>query len=326
VTATEMTATEITATKMTATKSRGIRKPSFKKPSYRNMRKIHALIFLLPFLIGFFLFFATPLFQLIRFSLSIISVPEAGGMELTFVGFQNFIGLFTAEVSTDNQQFLRVFTDENVRIFLNAPVIVVFSLMAAMVVNVSFRGQGIVRTIFFLPIVTGLPVVQVLLSVTTGADIMDASISDTLIAAPVMDLLLSYTFLPVDVVIFIAGVANEIFNLIANAGVQTLIFLAGLQSINASLYEVAKIEGANVYETFWKITFPMLTNIIVFVIVYTFVDLFLTSLLTHEIFAYGFMRNNIGMGAALSLVYMVNIVVGLLALIFLFRKLMGKYE
>ena len=290
------------------------------------MRKIHALIFLLPFLIGFSLFFATPLFQLMHFSVSVVSVPEEGGMHLTFVGFQNFMGLFTEEVSTANQQFLRVFTDENVRIFLNAPILVVFSLMAAMAINVQFKGRGVVRTIFFLPIVTGLPVVSYLLSVTTGPDIMDASIADYFIEGPVMMLLMQYTFLPLNVVSFIAGVANEVFNLIANAGVQTLIFLAGLQSISPSLYEVAKIEGANVYETFWKITLPMLTNIIIFAIVYTFVDLFLTSTLTNEIFAFGFQRNNIGMGAALSLVYMVNIVVGLAALIFLFRKVMGKYE
>ena len=297
-----------------------------RKPGYRNMRKIHAVIFLLPFLIGFFLFFATPLFHLMQFSVSVVSVPEEGGMHLDFVGFQNFTGLFTEEVSTANQQFLRVFTDENVRIFLNVPIMVVFSLMAAMAINVKFKGRGVVRTIFFLPIVTGLPVVSYLLSVTTGPDIMNASIADYFIEGPVMMLLMQYTFLPLNVVSFIAGVANEVFNLIANAGVQTLIFLAGLQSISASLYEVAKIEGANVYETFWKITLPMLTNIIIFAIVYTFVDLFLTSALTNEIFAFGFQRNNIGMGAALSLVYMINIVVGLSALILLFRKVMGKYE
>lgn len=298
----------------------------WKKPSYRAMRKIHAIVFLLPFLIGFILFFATPIWQLLRFSLSTISVPEHGGMELTFVGFQNFVGLFTTEVSTGNQQYIRVFTDENVRIFLNAPIMVVFSLLAAMIVNVKFKGQGIVRTIFFLPIVTGLPVVHMLLAATTGADIMDASINEMFIGGPIMSLLLTYTFLPINVVSFIATVANEIFSLIANAGVQTLIFLAGLQSISASLYEVAKIEGANAYETFWKITLPMLSNIIVFVIVYSFVDLFLTSTLTQEIWAYGFQRNNIGMGAALSLVYMINIVLGLAAMLFLFRKVAEKYE
>ena len=296
------------------------------KPSYRNMRKIHGYVFLLPFLIGFLLFFAVPLWQLIRFSVSEISVPEHGGMQLDFVGFSNFIGLFTAEVSTANQQYIRVFMDENIRIFLNAPIMVVFSLMAAMIVNIKFKGQGIVRTIFFLPIVTGLPVVHMLLSATTGADIMDASISDQTVGGPIMMLLMTHTFLPIGVASFIANVANQIFVLLANAGVQTLIFLAGLQSISASLYEVAKIEGANAYETFWKITLPMLANIVVFVIVYTFVDLFLTSILTAEIWSYGFQRNNIGMGAALSLVYMINIIVGLSAMLFVFRKVMGKYE
>ena len=303
-------------------------KPRFrlKKPTFQTSRKINAIVFLLPFLIGFFLFFAIPIYNLVIFSLSNVGVAEEGGMELAFVGFQNFTNLFMIEVSTGNQQFLRVFADENRRIFMNAPIKVIFSLFAALLVNVKFKGRGFVRVIFFLPIVTGLPIVQSLLTVTTGADIMDASISDGFITGTVFSLLMSYTFIPVGVASFIASVANDIFTLISNVGVQTLIFLAGLQSINPSLYEVAKIEGANNYETFWKITMPMLTNVIVFVIVYSFVDLFLTSPLADEVFAYGFLRNNIGMGASLSLIYMLNVVLGLLVLLFAFRKVAGKHD
>jgi len=297
-----------------------------RKPGFRTSRKINAIVFLIPFLLGFFLFFAIPIYNLIVFSLSRVEVAEEGGMALTFVGFENFINLFMIEVSTANQQFLRVFADENMRIFLHAPITVIFSLFAALLINVRFRGRGIVRVVFFLPIVTGLPIVQSLLTVTTGADIMDASIADTFVTMTIMSFLINYTFLPINVVGFIASVANDIFTLISNVGVQTLIFLAGLQSINPSLYEVAKIEGANNYETFWKITLPMLTNVIVFVIVYSFVDLFLSSPLANEVYAYGFLRNNIGMGASLSMVYMVNVVLGLLILLFAYRKVAGQHD
>ena len=55
---------------------------------------------------------------------------------------------------------------------------------------------------------------------------------------------------------------------------QTILFLAGLQSIPASLYEVSKIEGANKWEEFWKITIPMLRHVISLVIIYTMISLF----------------------------------------------------
>ncbi len=269
-----------------------------KRLPFRTARKVHSVVFLLPFLIGFLLFFATPVIQLFVYSFNEVGVGETGGIKLDFVGVDNYVSLFQDEVSTQNQQYLRVFTDENTRILLNGPIVVIFSLLSAIIVNVKFKGQGVARVIFFLPIITGLPVVQNLITVTTGSDIMDSAVGSYFISGPVMELIMEYTFLPAGVADFIGGLAENIFNLISNCGVQTLIFLAGLQSINGALYEVAKIEGCNAYETFWKITLPMLTNIIVFAVVYTFVDLFLSSSISDEIYTYAFRRNDIGMGSA----------------------------
>jgi ABC-type polysaccharide transport system permease subunit len=87
------------------------------------------------------------------------------------------------------------------------------------------------------------------------------------------------------------------------------------------LYEVAKIEGANSYDIFWKITLPMLLNVSLFVLVYTFVDLFLASPITNEIYWFAFRKNNIGTGSALSMVYMLNILLDLgIMLLILGRK------
>lgn len=105
---------------------------------------------------------------------------------------------------------------------------------------------------------------------------------------------------------------------------QILIFLAGLQSINRSLYEVAQIEGATSYETFWKVTFPMLGNVTTFVVVYSFVDLFLASSIASEIYNYAFMRANIGLGAALSSLFMVNVLLDLLLMLGILKLLSGR--
>jgi ABC-type sugar transport system permease subunit len=106
----------------------------------------------------------------------------------------------------------------------------------------------------------------------------------------------------------------------SQAGVQVLIYLAGLQSISPSLYEVAKIEGATSYETFWKVTLPMIGNISVFVIVYTIVDIFLSSPIAEEVYAFAFQKSKIGVASALSVVYMLNVLLILLLVLFVSRK------
>jgi len=282
--------------------------------SYKNMRKVNGIVFVLPWLIGFILFFVTPLVSTIKYSFHEVGVADTGGMVLKFVGLQNFANLFNVEVSSQSQQFLRVFADENMNILINTPVIVVFSLFCAILINVKFKGQGMARVIFFLPIVLGLKVVMDLIMVTTGGDVADAAVSNRLDNGMLMEFLRTHTFLPRQVSVFISDLANDIFMLISQTGVQTLIFLAGLQSINKSLYEVAKIEGANSYEVFWKITLPLMSNISLFALIYTFVDMFLKSSISTEIYYFAFNKNNIGVGSALSVVYLFNVLIDLLLL------------
>ncbi len=291
-----------------------------KKLTYKQKRKLNAIIFLLPWLIGFFTFFLVPVINSVIYSFNSVGVGAQGGIEMTPVGFQNYIDLFKVEVSTDNQQFLRVFINENIRIFLYTPIVVIFSLFSAIIVNVKFKGQGIARVIFFLPIILGLDVVLKLITVTTGSDFVDTSVSGFFSDGIIMQFLMQNNFLPISVTLFISNLSENIFSLISQCGVQTLIFLAGLQSISSSLYEVAKIEGATAYETFWKLTLPMLGNIFMFALIYSFVDLFLTSPIAEEIYHFAFTRNSIGIGAALSTVYLINVLVDLLVLVFIFTK------
>lgn len=288
--------------------------------SYKNMRKIHGIIFVLPWVIGFLLFFITPLTSTIMYSFHKVGVADSGGMALEYVGLDNYISLFREKVSSRSEQFLRIFTDENIAIFINTPVIVVFSLFCAILVNAKYKGQGIARVVFFLPIVLGLKVVTDLTMVTTGGDITDAAVNNSVDNQGLLEFLMTYTFLPTRVSIFVYDLANNIFSLITQTGVQTLIFLAGLQSINKSLYEVARIEGANSYEVFWKITLPLLSNVTLFALVYTFVDMFLKSSISSEIYYFAFNRNDIGTGSALSVVYLVNVLIDLLVLMFIMNK------
>lgn len=290
------------------------------KMKYKNKRKLNGFFYTLPWLIGFVMFFAVPIVNTIIWSFSNVGVKDTGGMSLSPAGVVNYISLFTEQVTTDKQTFLQLFTDENVNLFINAPIIIIFSLFLAILANMNFKGRGFVRVIFFLPIVLGLDVITEMITVTTGGDLVAMRGSGIFSQGMAARLLLRYTSLSADIVLTVTSFVDNIFDLMSQAGVQVLIYLAGLQSISPSLYEVAKIEGATTYETFWKVTLPMIGNISVFVIVYTIVDIFLSSPIAEEVYAFAFQKSKIGVASALSVVYMLNVLLILLLVLFISRK------
>ncbi len=296
-------------------------KKKTRKPlTYSTTQKINGYVFLAPWIIGFLLFFMIPLVNTVIYSFNDVQVGDNGGMEMTFVGTDNYFDLFNTEVSTKSQQFIRVFSDENSDVLVNTPLIVIFSLFCALLVNAKYKGRGVVRVIFFLPIVLGLTIVTDMMAVSTGGDITAVTTTATEETGFLMSLFTTNSFLPANVITFIVGIISDIFTIVSKAGVQTLMYLAALQSINPALYEVAKIEGCTTYETFWKITFPMVGNTTVFVFVYTLVDLFLASSISQEIYSFAFNSNKIGVGSALSVCFMLNVVIALLLLMFILLK------
>ena len=83
--------------------------------------------------------------------------------------------------------------------------------------------------------------------------------------------------IPQQLIDLMIPVVYDIFNLVWSSGVQILMFLAGLQTIPSSLYECAKLEGATGWEMFWKITFPLISPMLLMNVVYSVVDFFTTS-------------------------------------------------
>lgn len=290
------------------------------KMKYRTKRKLNGFLYTLPWIIGFIMFFAVPIVNTIIWSFSNVGVKDTGGMALSPNGVKNYISLFMEQVTTDEQTFLQLFTDENVNLLINAPIIVIFSLFLAILANMNFKGRGFVRVIFFLPIVLGLDVITEMITITTGGDLVALRGTGIFSQGLAARLLLQYTSLEPSIILTVTDFVDNIFSLMSQAGVQVLIYLAGLQSISPSLYEVAKIEGATTYETFWKVTLPMIGNISVFVIVYTIVDIFLSSPIAEEVYTFAFQRSKIGIASALSVVYMLNVLLILLLVLFISRK------
>ncbi|MCR5584843.1 MAG: sugar ABC transporter permease [Lachnospiraceae bacterium] len=294
-----------------------------KKMKYKNKRKLCGFLYTVPWIIGFVMFFAVPILKTIHWSFNEVGVKESGGMELTRNGVQNYVSLFTEQVASGSRTFLQVFTNENTNLLVNAPIIVIFSLFLAILANVKFKGQGVVRTVFFLPIVLGVGVIKDLITISTGGDLVTRGTGLFSQGIATM-MLLRYTSISSDIVLTITNYVDNIFSLISQAGVQTLIYLAGLQSISPSLYEVAKIEGATTYESFWKVTLPLIGNITMFVVVYTIVDIFLDSSIASEVYRFAFTKSRIGIASALSVVYMINVLLVLLIVLLISKKVVKK--
>ena len=159
------------------------------------------------------------------------------------------------------------------------PLITVFSLLIAVLLNQKFRGRGVARTIFFLPIIFALPGVYNSFA-TAGSD-ASGLLSDSVFYRffDIKKIFMS-SEIPISILTFLQSAVSGVFNILMLSGVQILIFLAAIQSINPTLYEVAEIEGANKYEQFFKITIPSIFPILSSVIIYTLIDLLYRSKLT----------------------------------------------
>ncbi len=299
-----------------------------KKMKYKTKKQLHGFLYCLPWIIGFLMFFLVPIIRTIIYSFSEITTPEEGaGMVLTPRGFLNYVELFTTKLASGTSKtFLQVFAEENQNVLLNAPIIIIFSLFLAILANLKFKGRGLVRVIFFLPIILGLDIVNEMITVSVGGDLVEMRSSGLFSEGLATYLLMRYTAIPKTVILTVTEYVDNIFTLMSQAGVQTLIYLAGLQSISPSLYEVAKIEGATTYETFWKVTFPLIGNMTVFVVVYTVVDLFLKSSIADQVYKYAFIKNQVGISGALSVVYMLNVLLILLLILLISRKVVKKDE
>lgn len=295
--------------------------------TYETKRKLLGFTFLIPYLLGFLMFFAVPLGQTVFYSFQEIGVRDEAGMSFAFRGLDNYVELFAEKFSTvdTDHQIYRVLLDENTNVLINMPLITLLSLFLALLANRQFKGRAIVRMIFFLPIILGLDVVTEMLTISTGSETVQSS--GLFAEGLVTRLLIQYTAIPAQYLNPIIEFVENIFSVIARSGVQTLVFLAALQSISPSMYEVAKIEGATAYETFWKVTIPSILHIVMFVVIYTIIDLFLTSQIAEEVYNFGFglgsTAGNIGVASALSVVYIINVLLFLGLALLLFRKVVS---
>ena len=233
-----------------------------------------AYIFVAPLILGLVTFFAYVLTVSLQFSFATVSTGSTS-YELNYVGFANYKYAFLTDT-----QFLRRMVTSLTELVTNTPIILIFSLFIAVLLNQNMPGRTFFRAVFFLPVIvaTGIvadadannTVLQVL-SNSSSIDTGTASQTIFLSSESITEFFSSLNFSPA-LIGYVTSAVDNIINVIDKSGVQIIIFLAGLQSISPSIYEYAKTEGATGWDIFWKITVPLLSPIMLVNLFYTVVD------------------------------------------------------
>ena len=243
-------------------------------------------IFILPFVLGFILVYFPIVFESLRSSL-FYTVRVDGVRQEQFNAFTSYFEAFTDVKATINgSNFAQILLSGVGDIILDIPMILLFSLFMAVLLNQKMVGRAAFRAIFFVPVIlstgimTAIDASSSIDTLTNAGSIDDGSgqnASNQLVDAVNMQKLFEGISVTDGMLNYVTGAINDIFNIVNRSGVQMLIFLAGLQSISPAIYESVQIDGASAWETFWKITFPMISPMILVNAVYTVIDSFTTE-------------------------------------------------
>ncbi|AKG36234.1 carbohydrate ABC transporter permease [Paenibacillus durus] len=275
-----------------------------KNRTMKRPRNFEALPFVGPWVLGFLLFMAFPIGFSVYMSFHKVSVLPTR-FKYEFLGLRYYKEILFGSSALYDE--LIPFFQE---IAIMVPVILVFSLFIAILLNQEFPGRVLFRVVFFLPIIfTSGSILTEFVNQGQGSlgfmdrfevgGYLDLFLGNSSWAGPVKDVL------------------NRFVLVLWYSGVQILIFLAGRQTISKSAYESARIDGASPWEVFWKITLPAMSPFILLNLIYSVVDMFtfpynpIIQLIT---------TGNYGYNSALALIYFFIIVIFLGIMLLLYSR------
>ncbi len=232
-----------------------------------QLKSRYGVYFVTPWCIGLLLFFLIPLLQSIYYAFSDVQFL-ADGLRVQFTGLANFRYIFTQEPAfTDNiaasmQSFAYSF-----------PLIIVLSLVLAVILNGRFAGRTFFRALYFTPvIIAGGSVITLLLTMST-TDVESMAGSSQTGSFIEVNEILDMLGLPAGISSYLNLAISSIMNLLWKCGIQIVLFIAGMQSVPELHYEVARVEGASKWETFWFVTVPSLLRVLLLVAIFTAIEL-----------------------------------------------------
>lgn len=280
-----------------------------------------AQLFILPFYLGFWFFFLSPLIESFRMSISDVTIDDKVGYAMKFVGFQHYSDAFFVDGS-----FSTNLVTSLTELAWKVPVIIVLSLFMALILNQKFTGRVFVRAVFFIPVIfaSGIALQMVSSDSVASSALAGSVVSSGEInqSTALNDLLVNAGF-DAEIIKYATKIANSLFGMVWRSGIQMIIFLAGLQGISPALYEASSIEGATAWENFWKITLPMLAPTILLNLVYTIVDSFTdaTNRVMNQINTLMANVGNLDLASAFAWTYFVLIGIILLIIVLIFNAI-----
>ena len=260
-------------------------------------------LFILPFIIGFIFFMLQPLYVSMQMSLSRYVINTG---EMTWNNFYNYNYAFNTD-----PDYNRMLVDEISRMAINVIATLVMSFVIAVILNQKFKGRIICRIIFFLPVILSsgvLPGIETSSSSLNLINSMSQAMGDSsgVNISAALENLLSVSGVASQIFDVIFQMIDAIYDIVMASGIQIIVFLSGLQSISPSLYEAADVEGCSAWESFWKITFPMVSPLLLVNCIYTIIDFFMKNdnrvMERINTVMYG-VQLNFGVASAMSWIY-----------------------
>ena len=281
-----------------------MKKQKNKLAGLQKRKAISGYLFISPFIIGFLVFMVQPFFQSLYMSFCDVQVG-AGSFFPVWMGIDNYIRAFRVD-----PEFSRLLVEEISRMALYSIAIMVFSFFVALILNQKFKGRALVRAVFFLPVILSSGVILGLESDNSVMAAMNVAIEETAQGISItgaLESILRTAGVGTRAYESVFEVIDNIYDVAISSGIQIIIFLSGLQTISASMYEAADIEGCTKWESLWKITFPMLSSLFLVNWIYTVIDFCMRSdnEVIDKITTVTVDQINYGFGSALSWIYFV---------------------
>ncbi len=271
--------------------------------------------FIFPLILGILFVFLPNLITTFQFSMNDVQINGSEGYSLSFRGFEYYIIALTRDAN-----FIPYTISAFKDMLINVPVILIFSMLMASILNQKFHGRAVARAIFFIPVLLSTGILSEIEGYIMG-NISSAGLStggslDSVLNFNMGEFLASMNFNDFLIGIVESAVSN-IYTVLKSSGMQIYIFLAGIQEIPDYLYEAAQIEGCSKWEAFWKITFPMLSPQIAVNLIYTIVDVGQGSRPLY----YASTLGNYGQETAMCMIYLAALAVVLLLVFGVLGKL-----
>ncbi|MHC1786439.1 MAG: carbohydrate ABC transporter permease [Christensenellales bacterium] len=273
-----------------------------KQTTIRSRRALHGYLFISPFLIGFLFFMVRPMIQSAVMSFQDVTLSAQTGVTQTHIGWKNYAYAFTVD-----PEFNQMLVDEVVRMVTHSLATMVLAFMVALLLNQRFKGRVFARAIFFLPVILSSGVlvgIETNNSLISGIKDLIAQSNDLNIANSLMGLLRA-SGVGISALDVVYSLISSVYDIVMASGIQIVIFLSGLQTIPRSMYEAAEVEGSSAWESFWMVTFPIISPLLIVNMIYTIIDFFMKTdnLIMEKIHEEMFINLNYGFSSALSWIY-----------------------